>query len=240
MWTAAESNAITTGNLVGGPYGHLRTFGCIQWENELFGGRPKARCYPFNIQDHRFRHKKNPQVDALYRTRYRKHYRVEFSIIVLDIIYNIVYDIGLDIIKLMMLPVQDCVCVVASYPFRIEPLEDYEPIGDLDVTGGGDVWYARPLLFFTCTVCPTGHMGDTTLHKDFSLVFFNTFEPISLTPESCMQRKGVPNSNAVKKGGFSGAIALCLPSGKRPWTGVADSILPERQLSQYKSSLLQG
>jgi hypothetical protein len=35
-------------------------------------------------------------------------------------------------------------------------------------------------------------MDDTTLHKDVSLVFFNTFEPISLTPESCMQRKVVP------------------------------------------------
>jgi hypothetical protein len=35
-------------------------------------------------------------------------------------------------------------------------------------------------------------MGDTTSHKDVSLVFFNTFEPISLTPASCMQRKGVP------------------------------------------------
>ncbi len=36
--------------------------------------------------------------------------------------------------------------------------------------------------------------GHTTSHnlKDVSLVFFNTFEPISLTPESCMQRKGVP------------------------------------------------
>ena len=34
-------------------------------------------------------------------------------------------------------------------------------------------------------------MGDTTSHKDVSLVFFNTFEPISLTPDSCMQRKGV-------------------------------------------------
>jgi hypothetical protein len=28
-------------------------------------------------------------------------------------------------------------------------------------------------------------------NKDVSLVFFNTVEPISLTPESCMQRKGV-------------------------------------------------
>ena len=105
--------------------------------------------------------------------------------------YTISY-ILLDDIKLMLLLVQDCVCVVAPYPFRIEPLEDFDPIGDLDVTGGGDLWYARPLLFFTCTVCPTGRMGDATSHKDVSLVFFNTFEPISLTPESCMQRKGVP------------------------------------------------
>jgi hypothetical protein len=72
--------------------------------------------------------------------------------IVPDIVYDIVYDIILDDIKLMMLLVQDCVCVIAPYPFRIEPLEDFDPIGDLDVTGGGDVWYARPLLFFTCTV----------------------------------------------------------------------------------------
>jgi hypothetical protein len=109
--------------------------------------------------------------------------------IIPDIVYNIVYNIILDDIKLMMLLVQDCVCVVAPYPFkfRIETLEDFNPIEDLDVTGGCDVWYARPLLFFTCTVCPTGHMGYTTSHKDVSLVFFNTFEPISLTPESCMQ-----------------------------------------------------
>jgi hypothetical protein len=71
--------------------------------------------------------------------------------IVPDIVYDIVYDILLDDIKLMLL-VQDCVCVVvAPYPFRIEPLEDFDPIGDSDVAGlaagGGDVWYASPLLF---------------------------------------------------------------------------------------------
>ena len=61
-----------------------------------------------------------------------------------------------------MLLAQDCVCVVDPYPFRIEPLEDFDPIADFDVTGGGDVWYARPLLFFTCTLqCPAGLMGDT-------------------------------------------------------------------------------
>ena len=71
LWIAEELNTIITGNLVGGPHGHLRTFGCIQWENELFNGRPKARCYPFNIPGHRFRNKKfvkNPQVHSLYRT----------------------------------------------------------------------------------------------------------------------------------------------------------------------------
>jgi hypothetical protein len=56
--------------------------------------------------------------------------------IVPDIVYDIVYDTIFEDIKLMMLLVQDCVCVGASYPFRIEPLEDFDPIGDLDVTGG--------------------------------------------------------------------------------------------------------
>jgi hypothetical protein len=48
-------------NLIGGNHGHLHTFGCIQWEYELFNGRPKAQCYPFDIQGHHFRNK-NPQV----------------------------------------------------------------------------------------------------------------------------------------------------------------------------------
>ena len=54
LWTAAELNAIITGNLVGVPQGHLHTFGCIQWECELFNGRPKARCYPFDMDCHQF------------------------------------------------------------------------------------------------------------------------------------------------------------------------------------------
>ena len=64
LWTAAELNSIITGNLVGGPHGHLHTFGCIQWECEVFNGRPKARCYPFDLDGHRFRNK-NPKVQLL-------------------------------------------------------------------------------------------------------------------------------------------------------------------------------
>ena len=60
-WTVGELNAILDNNLVPGTHGHLRTFGCIQWESDLFNGRPKARCYPFDLQGHRFRGK-NPQV----------------------------------------------------------------------------------------------------------------------------------------------------------------------------------
>ena len=48
-------------NLVGGNHDQLHTFGSIQWECELFNGRPKARCYPFDIQGHHFWNK-NPQV----------------------------------------------------------------------------------------------------------------------------------------------------------------------------------
>ena len=62
-WMAGELNAILENNLVPsqGGKGQLRTFGCIQWECELYSGRPKARCYPFNMKGHRFRGK-NRQV----------------------------------------------------------------------------------------------------------------------------------------------------------------------------------
>lgn len=65
-WTVEELNNILVNNLVStGPNGgQLRTFGTIQWECELYRGRPKARCYPFNLDGHRFRGK-NPQVQSL-------------------------------------------------------------------------------------------------------------------------------------------------------------------------------
>ncbi len=47
-------------------------------------------------------------------------------------------------------------------------------------------------LFFSCSLCPTGQVEDKASHMEVSLVFFSTFEPISLTPDSCMQRNGIP------------------------------------------------
>jgi hypothetical protein len=85
-WTAAELNSILINNVVCGPHGHLRTFGGIQWECDLFNGRPKARCYPFNIDGHRFRDK-NPQV--LF---------ISYTISCIDIAYDIVFDVIYDIL----------------------------------------------------------------------------------------------------------------------------------------------
>ena len=88
--------------------------------------------------------------------------------------------------------IQDTLCLVAPYPFRLEPLEYFDPLTDFDMTGGDDVWFARPQLFFSCSLCPTGQMEDKASHIEVSLVFFSTFEPISLTPNSCMQRNCIP------------------------------------------------
>jgi len=89
---------------------------------------------------------------------------------------------------------QDCVVVLAPYPNNPNPVESFNVRTDFDLTGDGLVWYARPQLFFNCTLCPTGlkasmHSGS---HKEVSLVYFSTFEPIDLTPDSIMQRAGVP------------------------------------------------
>ena len=55
-WTAGELNTILLHNMVPSTGGacQLGTFGCIEWESELYSGRPKARCYPFNLPGHRF------------------------------------------------------------------------------------------------------------------------------------------------------------------------------------------
>ena len=41
--------------------GSLTTFGCVEWESELFRGVMRARCYPFKLPKRRF-HGMNPQV----------------------------------------------------------------------------------------------------------------------------------------------------------------------------------
>ena len=90
--------------------------------------------------------------------------------------------------------VQDCVVLLAPYPNNPNPVESFNIKTDFDMQGDGLVWYARPQLFFNCTLCPTGAKaeGFSGIHKEVSLVYFSTFEPIDLTPDSIMQRAGVP------------------------------------------------
>ena len=99
-WTAAELNAILLNNIVRGPHGHLRTFGGIKWECERFNGRPKARCYPFNIDGHRFRDQ-NPQV--AYRIRYYIRYRIRYHISY-TISYTVSYTISYTIPSILIFP----------------------------------------------------------------------------------------------------------------------------------------
>ena len=61
-FTVAELNSILATVLGPNRYGgHLRTCTTLQWECEKNRGRPKARCYPFDLPGHRFRGQ-NPQV----------------------------------------------------------------------------------------------------------------------------------------------------------------------------------
>jgi hypothetical protein len=87
---------------------------------------------------------------------------------------------------------QDTLCLIAPYPFRLEPLDEFDPLSDFDMTGGDDVWFARRQLFFSCSLCPTGQMEDKSSHREVSLVFFSTFEPISLPRDSYLQKSGIP------------------------------------------------
>ena len=91
---------------------------------------------------------------------------------------------------------QDCVVILAPYPNNPNPVESFNIKTDFDIQGNGLVWYARPQLFFNCTLCPTGAKGRSGSHNEVSLVYFSTFErqiePIKLTPDSVMQRAGVP------------------------------------------------
>ena len=54
-WSVAELNSILQTHVVcGRDCCALHTFGCLEWESELYRGVMRARCYPFNMRGHRF------------------------------------------------------------------------------------------------------------------------------------------------------------------------------------------
>ncbi len=84
--------------------------------------------------------------------------------------------------------------LLAPYPNDLNQVERFNVATNLDLQGDGLVWYARPQLFFNCTLSPTGAKGPgyRASHKEVSLVYFSTFEPIDLTLDSIIQQAGVP------------------------------------------------
>lgn len=85
-------------------------------------------------------------------------------------------------------------CLVAPTPYNPRPPEEFDVSTDFDMSGEGLLWYGKLQLLFRCTLCPTGRGAAlyAHLHKEVSLALISTFEPINLTPESVMQREGVP------------------------------------------------
>ena len=81
---------------------------------------------------------------------------------------------------------QDCVVVLAPYPNNPNPVESFNVKTDFDLQRDGLVGYVRPQLFLNCTLCRAGTKEDRGTHKEVSLVYFSTFEPIELTPDSIM------------------------------------------------------
>jgi hypothetical protein len=72
------------------------------------------------------------------------------------------------------------------------PVDEFNVVRDFNLKGGGLVWYARPQLLFNVTLCRLGEKQHLPGHKEVSLVYFSTLEPINLTPNSVMQRANVP------------------------------------------------
>ena len=58
QWTSEELNSILTRCLVSDRRGdNLHTFHSVEFESDLYRGVMRARCYPFNMAQHRFRGK---------------------------------------------------------------------------------------------------------------------------------------------------------------------------------------
>uniref|UniRef100_A0A7S0MA28 Uncharacterized protein n=1 Tax=Cryptomonas curvata TaxID=233186 RepID=A0A7S0MA28_9CRYP len=58
VWSSAQLNRILTGCLVSDRRGNnLHSFHTVEFESDLYRGVMRARCYPFNMAEHRFRGK---------------------------------------------------------------------------------------------------------------------------------------------------------------------------------------
>ena len=84
------------------------------------------------------------------------------------------------------------------------------------------------LLFFRCTVCPTGSLQTPSKHKELALVFFSSLEPITLTPGAVTQRNGVPML-------YDTASSSNLPACTFAWRGTSWAGCHSRGESRHAS-----
>jgi hypothetical protein len=91
----------------------------------------------------------------------------------------------------LSLLLQDTLCLVAFYPFPLDPFEEFGPLSDFDLIGGGDNWNARQNIV-SCSLFPTVQMEEKIFHREVSLVLFSTLEPICFIPDGCIQRNSIP------------------------------------------------
>ena len=111
--------------------------------------------------------------------------------------------------------------LVASQPYSPALAESFDFRTDIYLSCSNLLWYCRPQLFFRCTVCPTGSLQTPSKHKKLALVFFSTFEPITLTPGAVTQRNGVPMLYDTASSSNHPMLYLCLARnvlGRAPLT----------------------
>ncbi len=116
---------------------------------------------------------------------------------------------------------------MAPFPNNPDPVAEFNVVRDFDMNGDGLVWYARQQLFFNCTLCSRGCQGPeySADHKEVSLVYFSTFEPINMTPNSVMQKAGVPMLYDTASNPRLIAQPIHLPSGKCTGASPSHSLL---------------
>ena len=107
--------------------------------------------------------------------------------------------------------------------------------------------YSHPQLIFNCTLCSRRCQGPeySANHKEVSLVYFSTFEPINLTrtPNSVMQQAGVPMLYDTASNQRLPCLYICPAAnvlGRAPLIPCFIDCNTHPTISKFKNSQLLG
>ena len=73
----------------------------------------------------------------ILETRIQRYNHYILHCLVENVVYHIVQDIIPDVSDYTVCCIQDCVCLVPPYQFRLEPLNEFNGMHDFNITGGG-------------------------------------------------------------------------------------------------------